>query len=299
MEMLNSMIMVSVLFGALFILLGFKSIVDNKTLKKANVYIVYGCILTIFGLIMILIIGFIVIILVGFNMINPDKNLTELAKKLKDYDERITVFQSANKRTIAINCNFDNEGEATEKSTEIGKIINNYMDYLGAYKNISMDVYTENGMKTSFTIDTATRKIEKDKQETWALENSAAYNAEQNKLKEIQTKQNEIKSEISSLENKKQTLNTEIQELNSEVVKIKGQPKTYPAGQLTAGTDIPVGKYKIYDGKSNFVVYSKSGELKVNIILGAENYGVNEYVYTFKEGDMVKANSSFKLVTIE
>ncbi len=250
-------------------------------------------------LIMILIIGFIVIILVGFNMINPDKNLTELAKKLKDYDERITVFQSANKRTIAINCNFDNEGEATEKSTEIGKIINNYMDYLGAYKNISMDVYTEIGMKTSFTIDTATRKIEKDKQETWALENSAAYNAEQNKLKEIQTKQNEIKSEISSLENKKQTLNTEIQELNSEVVKIKGQPKTYPAGQLTAGTDIPVGKYKIYDGKSNFVVYSKSGELKVNIILGAENYGVNEYVYTFKEGDMVKANSSFKLVTIE
>ena len=250
-------------------------------------------------LIMILIIGFIVIILVGFNMINPDKNLTELAKKLKDYDERITVFQSANKRTIAINCNFDNEGEATEKSTEIGKIINNYMDYLGAYKNISMDVYTENGMKTSFTIDTATRKIEKDKQETWALENSAAYNAEQNKLKEIQTKQNEIKSEISSLENKKQTLNTEIQELNSEVVKIKGQPKTYPAGQITAGTDIPVGKYKIYDGKSNFVVYSKSGELKVNIILGAENYGVNEYVYTFKEGDMVKANSSFKLVTIE
>lgn len=53
MEMLNSMIMVSALFGALFILLGFKSIVDNKTLKKANVYIVYGCILTIFGLIMI------------------------------------------------------------------------------------------------------------------------------------------------------------------------------------------------------------------------------------------------------
>lgn len=250
-------------------------------------------------LIMILIIGFTVIILVGFNMINPDKNLTELAKKLKDYDERITVFQSANKRTIAINCNFDNEGEATEKSTEIGKIINNYMDYLGVYKNISIDVYTENGMKTSFTIDIATRKIEKDKQETWILENSAAYNAEQNKLKEIQTKQNEIKSEISLLENKKQTLNTEIQELNSEVVKIKGQPKTYPAGQLTAGTDIPVGKYKIYDGNSNFVVYSKSGELKVNIILGAENYGVNEYVYTFKEGDMVKANSSFKLVTIE
>ena len=248
---------------------------------------------------MILIIGFTVIILVGFNMINPDKNLTELAKKLKDYDERITVFQSANKRTIAINCNFDNEGEATEKSTEIGKIINNYMDYLGVYKNISIDVYTENGTKTSFTIDIATRKIEKDKQETWTLENSAAYNAEQNKLKEIQTKQNEIKSEISSLENKKQTLNTEIQELNSEVVKIKGQPKTYPAGQLTAGTDIPVGKYKIYDGNSNFVVYSKSGELKVNIILGAENYGVNEYVYTFKEGDMVKANSSFKLVTIE
>ena len=53
MSMLNAMIMVSVLFGALFILLGFKSIVDNKTLKKANVYIVGGCILMIFGLIFI------------------------------------------------------------------------------------------------------------------------------------------------------------------------------------------------------------------------------------------------------
>ena len=122
-------------------------------------------------------------------------------------------------------------------------------------------------MKMSFTIDVATKEMNKDKQEVWILENSTAYNEEQNKLKEIQNKQSELSSEVSSLENKKQTLNTEIQQLNSDVTKIKGEPKKYPAGQLTAGTDIPTGKYKIYGGNSNFIVYSSSGKLEVNIVL--------------------------------
>ena len=101
-----------------------------------------------------------------------------------------------------------------------------------------------------------------------------------------------------SLEEKKQTLNSEIEQLNGEAIKIKGTPKTYPAGHLTAGTDIPVGRYKIYGGNSNFIVYSSAGKLEVNIILG-ESFGVNEYIYTFKSGDKIEANSSFKLVEVE
>ena len=170
---------------------------------------------------------------------------------------------------------------------------------MSVYKNVNINIYTKDGMKTNFTIDVATRKMNEDKQEIWLLEDSTAYNEEQNALKDIQTKQSELKTEVSSLENKKQSLNTEIQQLNGEVTKIKGEPKTYPAGQLTAGTDVPIGRYKIYGGSSNFVVYSSSGSLEVNVILGSGAYNVNEYIYTFKTGDIIKANSSFKLVSIE
>lgn len=119
-------------------------------------------------------------------------------------------------------------------------------------------------------------------------------------------KQNEISKNIKALETKetelttqKQELEQQISSLQADVVKIKGEPKTYPAGQLTAGTDVPVGKYKIYGGSSNFAVYSASGSLQVNIILGSGSYSVEEYIYTFKTGDKIKANSAFKLVEVK
>lgn len=251
------------------------------------------------ALIIIIAIGTTSIILIGFNMINPDKNLTKLSRELQDYHKETTVYQSAGKNTIVIDCDFDNEEETTGKTEKIGEIIGKYINYLSIYKNINININTKDGMKMSFTIDVATKEMNKDKQEVWILENSTAYNEEQNKLKEIQNKQSELSSEVSSLENKKQTLNTEIQQLNSDVTKIKGEPKKYPAGQLTAGTDIPTGKYKIYGGNSNFIVYSSSGKLEVNIVLGSGAYEVNEYIYTFKTGDTVRAESSFKLVAVE
>ena len=48
---------------------------------------------------------------------------------------------------------------------------------------------------------------------------------------------------------------------------------------------------------SNFIVYSRWGDLEVNTILG--DWGVEEYVYTFNEGDEVEAHSSFKMQPIE
>lgn len=118
-------------------------------------------------------------------------------------------------------------------------------------------------------------------------------------------KQQEINNDIIELQNQKKDLETqktqlesEINTLKGEVLKAKGEPKTYPAGHLTAGTDVPVGKYKIYGGNSNFIVYSTYGTLEVNIILGG-TYGVSEYVYTFQTGDKIEANSSFKLVAVE
>ena len=122
----------------------------------------------------------------------------------------------------------------------------------------------------------------------------------------LEEKQKEITKNISALETKKselekqkQELENQITSLSGDVIKLKGEPRTYPAGHLTAGTDIPVGKYKIYGGSSNFVVYSKYGDLEVNIILGGSYGGVSEYIYTFRSGDKVEARSSFKLIEVE
>lgn len=119
--------------------------------------------------------------------------------------------------------------------------------------------------------------------------------------KQIEIKQiiENLEKEQRDLEKQKEQLELEVKTLKGDVIKLRGEPKTYPAGHLTAGTDIPTGKYKIYGGSSNFVVYSSSGSLKVNIILGSNSLSVSEYIYTFSVGDKIQANSSFKLVSVE
>lgn len=107
-----------------------------------------------------------------------------------------------------------------------------------------------------------------------------------------------LETKVIDLTNQKEKLEKEIENLKSDVIKVKGEPRQYPAGQLTAGSDVPTGKYKIYGGNSNFIVYSSYGTLKVNIILGSR-LGVDEYIYTFEKGDKIKAESPFKLVPVE
>lgn len=248
--------------------------------------------------IMIAIVSFTSIILIGFYMINPDKNLTEIAKELQNYDNNITIYQSADKNIILINLNANTIEEINDKSRKIGEILGKYLEYLGMYNDIKFNISTKEGEKTTFTFDIETKKVNEETNEIWILDDSVAYNKKQEELKELETKKSELSTDIASLEEKKQTLNSEIEQLNGEAIKLKGTPKTYPAGHLTAGTDIPLGRYKIYEGNSNFIVYSSTGKLEVNIILG-ESFGVDEYIYTFKSGDKIEANSSFKLVEVE
>lgn len=103
-----------------------------------------------------------------------------------------------------------------------------------------------------------------------------------------------------SLENDISDLQSEKNKLSESIIKIKGTPKTYPAGYLTVGEDIAAGRYKVYGGTSNFIVYNSYGDLRVNIILSnTYSWGVKEYIYNFINGDEVQAGSSFKLVAIE
>lgn len=119
--------------------------------------------------------------------------------------------------------------------------------------------------------------------------------AEQEKLnKSIK----ELEEKNAELTDEKKLLESKIKTLKEDIIKEKGKAKTYPAGHLSVSTDIPTGKYKIYDGKGNFVVHSANGSLEVNIILGG-TYGIKEYIYTFKEGDKVETNASFKLISVE
>lgn len=121
------------------------------------------------------------------------------------------------------------------------------------------------------------------------------------KQDELNSKINELDSKVLSLEKQKEELESKIKSLKEDVIKIKGEGKNFPAGYLSAGKDFEAGRYKIYGGSGNFAVYSSTGKLRVNIILGDNpNYHqVNEYLYSFSDGDEIKANSQFKMIPIE
>lgn len=96
---------------------------------------------------------------------------------------------------------------------------------------------------------------------------------------------------------KLESLKTEVAEkeaqlkrLTADITAATGNPVKLPAGSFTVGTDIEPGRYKI-TGSSNFFLYSASGELKVNIILGGP-YGVSSYIYRLRDGDVIECQGS-------
>ncbi|HIU23292.1 MAG TPA: hypothetical protein IAD49_06925 [Candidatus Fimihabitans intestinipullorum] len=110
---------------------------------------------------------------------------------------------------------------------------------------------------------------------------------------------NDLNSQKTDLQNDINELQKQKDKLSEEVITLKGQPISFPAGYFTAGDDFETGRYKIYDGNSNFVVYDLFGDLKVNIILGSDpRFDTSEYIYSFSKGDEIIADSSFKLVAV-
>lgn len=130
------------------------------------------------------------------------------------------------------------------------------------------------------------------------LQKEEEKNRIEKEIEDLEVNKKKIEQDIKTKEKEKTSIEQELKKLESEVITVKGKAKTYPAGYLVAGEDFEIGRYKIYGGSSNFVVYSEYGDLRVNIILGG-SYGVKEYIYTFRDGDEIKANSSFKLQPVE
>lgn len=122
---------------------------------------------------------------------------------------------------------------------------------------------------------------------------------QEEKQKELNDNIETLETKVSNLTKSKENLEKEVESLKEDIIRIKGEEKTYPAGQFTAGKDVAVGRYKIFEGNSNFTVHSSTGRLMVNIILGNDNYSVSEYIYTFKDGDQIESRSPFKIVEVE
>lgn len=64
---------------------------------------------------------------------------------------------------------------------------------------------------------------------------------------------------------------------------------TLGAGTFTVGEDIKPGRYEISANQfGNFTIYSESGSLLTNELLGGDQYGINSYVTTLSSGDKIE-----------
>lgn len=120
------------------------------------------------------------------------------------------------------------------------------------------------------------------------------------------TKKNDVELKLSEKEIYLESVNAEIlvsqeklDNIIGETLEKKAEPISLPAGYLYAGIDFPIDRYRIFDGSSNFVVYDSKDSLMVNIILGNGKHNVSEYIYSFRTGDCIRCNSSFKIELIE
>ena len=171
----------------------------------------------------------------------------------------------------------------------------------GFNKNISTRVYS-----LSEQYREVADKLEETKTELKENENLL------NDLKEYEKNRKELnenlKTKTAELETKNKDLegiNTQISQkqavldkLNGDIVQAKGQPITLPAGQFVVGNDVPAGRYNV-SGSSNFFVYSSSGRLKVNTILGNGYVGRGDYVCTLDTGDNIENHARTTFTPIQ
>lgn len=126
------------------------------------------------------------------------------------------------------------------------------------------------------------------------------------RLKDLASNETKIKSEITAAETTLDGLKSNIDEakdtlggLEGKIVKAKGKPTEVGAGHFVFGSDIKPGRYEVTPvGRgTNFVVYSSSGSLAVNTILGSN--GVPSYVFEAGDGYTLENEGRVKLTPVE
>lgn len=164
----------------------------------------------------------------------------------------------------------------------------------GINKNISGYIYnlSTQYQETFNKLQNAKNELDKNESLLKDLEN---YKKNKTELdKNLNIKNEELKNLSSQVEQKQ----TELDKLNGDIIQAKGQPITLPAGQFVVGNDVPAGRYNV-SGSSNFFVYSSSGRLKVNTILGNGYVGRGDYVCTLDTGDNIENHARTTFTPIQ
>lgn len=132
--------------------------------------------------------------------------------------------------------------------------------------------------------------------------------------KEIMDKKDSLEDKISSFESRIKSEQTKLDDLTAEVeakqtelekletvITSKGEePIKLSPGQYIVGTDFPAGRYiaKPNGGNGNFVVYSDTGDLEVNTILGT-SYGETSYTFFTFDGYYLENDAPVILEAVE
>lgn len=130
-------------------------------------------------------------------------------------------------------------------------------------------------------------------------------------LSDYKNKKEELEKEISDFETKVKELTSQTETLNSDIskkqaeldkltgniLKATGEPKTLPSGDYIVGTDLPKGRY-VVSGSSNFQVYSASGRIQINTILGDSYVGDGDYTAFLDDGMIMHCAAKTKFTPI-
>lgn len=140
------------------------------------------------------------------------------------------------------------------------------------------------------------------------------HKSDYEKAMEVVANKQAIESEIATLTKDVDSKKAEITELDKTITTKKGElasiegsikakkdaPKNLSAGTYIVGVDVPASRYKAVPlgNGSNFVVYSASGNLEVNTILGKGSFDEPEYIFFADEGDVIETHSSVQLIPV-
>lgn len=108
------------------------------------------------------------------------------------------------------------------------------------------------------------------------------------------------KEELSSLDSQIASKNDELATVGQLIKEKDEEPVQLSAGTFIVGQDVPPGRYKAEPvGRgSNFAVYSDTGDLEVNTILGG-SYGEAEYIFYAFDGYIIESRSTASLTPVE
>lgn len=119
---------------------------------------------------------FVLVILIILILINLGKiNLLNLEKKLQEYHQDITVYQSISQKEIIIDCNFENEDDEQDKEYKIGEIVGSNLSNFKEYENIQIRLNVKDKYKAIFNINPKTQVVD-NTIEHWYFEGEISSN---------------------------------------------------------------------------------------------------------------------------